>query len=61
MKKRLFRNLLMLGLLLIALTVMVSAAYTGEEGRFCSQIGAIALTGQEARQPRPSVHHRCPL
>lgn len=33
MKKRLFRNLLMLGLLLIALTVMVSAAYTGEEGR----------------------------
>lgn len=33
MKKRLFRNLLILGLLLIALTVMVSAAYTGEEGR----------------------------
>ena len=33
MKKRLFRNLLMFGLLLIALTVMVSAAYTGEEGR----------------------------
>lgn len=32
MKKRLFRNLLMLGLLLVALTVMVSAAYTGEEG-----------------------------
>lgn len=32
MKKRLFRNLLMLGLLLVALTVMLSAAYTGEEG-----------------------------
>lgn len=33
MKKRLFRNLLILGLLLVALTVMLSAAYTGEEGR----------------------------
>lgn len=32
MKKRLFRNLLVLGLLLVALTVMLSAAYTGEEG-----------------------------
>ena len=32
MKKRLFRNLLMLCLLLVALTVMVSAAYTGENG-----------------------------
>ena len=28
MKKRLFRNLLVLGLLLVALTVMLSAAYT---------------------------------
>ncbi len=33
MKKRLFRNLLVLGLLLVALTVMLSAAYTGEEGQ----------------------------
>ena len=32
MKKRLLRNLLVLGLLLVALTVMLSAAYTGEEG-----------------------------
>ena len=32
MKTRLFRNLLVLGLLLVALTVMLSAAYTGEEG-----------------------------
>lgn len=32
MKKRLFRNLLILGLLLIALTATVAAAYTGEEG-----------------------------
>ena len=32
MKKRLFRNLLVLGLLLVAQTVMLSAAYTGEEG-----------------------------
>ena len=32
MKKRLLRNLLILGLLLIALTATVAAAYTGEEG-----------------------------